>query len=65
LDKNGCVFIIGAANEIIEKALKKRYETDAAKFMDKIVQVTFNLPQISVPDLKIDEIIGDSLKREP
>jgi formylglycine-generating enzyme required for sulfatase activity len=46
MDKKGCVFVIGAANEIIEKALAKQYEEDAGRFMDKIVQVTFNLPQI-------------------
>jgi len=47
MDRKGCVFVIGAANEIIENALKHKYgEEDASKFMDKIVQVTFNLPQI-------------------
>lgn len=47
MDKKGCVFVIGAADEIIENALKHKYgEDDASKFMDKIVQVTFNLPQI-------------------
>ncbi len=53
MDKKSCVFVIGAANEIIEKALRKRYdEEDAIQFMDKIVQVTFNLPQISLDDCK-------------
>ena len=50
MDKKGCVFVIGAANEIIEDALRPRYKEDAGKFMDKIVQVTFNLPKLSVED---------------
>lgn len=52
MDKKGCVFVIGAANEIIIKALKETYKEDAEKFMDKIVQVTFNLPQIPEEDFK-------------
>ena len=47
LDKKGCVFIIGAAQDVIEHALQERYgkEDDIKRFMDKIVQVTFALPQ--------------------
>jgi len=53
MDKKGCVFVIGAAKEIIEKALANQYgEKDAGKFMDKIVQVTFNLPQIQIKDFE-------------
>jgi formylglycine-generating enzyme required for sulfatase activity len=52
MDKAGCVFILGAASEIIEKALKENYGDDACKFMDKIVQVTFNLPLIQADTLK-------------
>ncbi|MGR3179234.1 MAG: SUMF1/EgtB/PvdO family nonheme iron enzyme [Candidatus Anammoxibacter sp.] len=50
MDKPGCVFVIGAAIEIIEKALEKSYKEDSDKFMDKIVQVTFNLPKIPEND---------------
>ena len=58
MDKPGCVFVIGAAKEIIEKALRKTYEGDAIKFMDKIVQVTFMLPVIQPDAFKelIDEL---------
>ena len=53
MDKKGCVFVIGAANDIIEKALSQEYgEVDAARFMDKVVQVTFNLPKIPEDDFK-------------
>lgn len=66
MDKKGCIFVIGAANDIIEKALKEKYEDDdAAKFMDKIVQVTFNLPQVPEPDFKTYiEKINPSLNKE-
>ncbi len=53
MDKEGCIFVIGAANEIIEKALQETYKEDAGKFMDKIVQVTFNLPQIPEKDFEL------------
>jgi formylglycine-generating enzyme required for sulfatase activity len=53
MDKQGCIFVIGAAGEIIEEALKPKYgEEGAGKFMDKIVQVTFNLPQARQDDFE-------------
>jgi formylglycine-generating enzyme required for sulfatase activity len=53
MDRRGCVFVIGAAEEIIQEALTPRYgEEGASKFMDKIVQVTFNLPQALTDDFK-------------
>jgi len=51
MDKKGCVFVIGAANEIIEDALADTYgEEGAARFLEKIVHVTFKLPQIPADD---------------
>ena len=52
MDKKGCIFVIGAAIDIIEEALEETYKADAGKFMDKIVQVTFNLPQKSADDFE-------------
>jgi formylglycine-generating enzyme required for sulfatase activity len=47
MDEEGCVFVIGAADEIIEKALQDQYKgEDARKFLEKIVQVSFHLPEI-------------------
>ena len=46
MDIPGCVFVIGADNEIIFRALEETYKENAERFMDKIVQVTFNLPRI-------------------
>lgn len=57
MDKKGCVFVIGADNDIIIKALKKTYQEDALRFMDKIVQVTFNLPKI--PEEGFNSFIED------
>jgi len=51
MDKRGCVFVIGAAEHIIQAALHKHCEGENARhFMDKIVQVTFNLPQLEEGD---------------
>lgn len=52
MDKKGCVFVIGAAREVIESAIRESYKEkgEAEKFMEKIVQVTFTLPQIREDD---------------
>ena len=52
MDKKGCVFIVGAAEDIILKALKTDYGVDARRFMEKIVQVTFTLPRIPDADFR-------------
>ena len=53
MDKEGCVFVIGAADETIVKELKKTYgDNDARNFLDKIVQLTFTLPRIPDGDFK-------------
>lgn len=65
MDKHGCIFVIGADIDIIEKALKVDYGVDARKFMDKIVQVAFSLPQIPEEDFEsfIKTIYPKLLKR--
>ncbi len=51
MDKKGCVFVIGADEDIIVKALSDEYsQDDAARFMEKIVQVNFKLPRIASND---------------
>ncbi|MEH0020252.1 MAG: SUMF1/EgtB/PvdO family nonheme iron enzyme [Desulfobacter sp.] len=62
MDKKGCVFVIGADNEIIIKALRDTYKDDAPGFMDKIVQVHFNLPRIQDADFRplVERVIGAS-----
>lgn len=53
MDKKGCIFIIGADHEVVESALIDRYGAEGAvRFMDKIVQVTFKLPQIPVDNFE-------------
>jgi iron(II)-dependent oxidoreductase len=47
LDEEGCVFVIGAAEDVIERALRPQYgEEDARRFLEKIIQVSFHLPEI-------------------
>ncbi|MEI6614744.1 MAG: SUMF1/EgtB/PvdO family nonheme iron enzyme, partial [Chrysiogenales bacterium] len=52
LDHRCCVFIIGAARDIIEAAIGQQYQKEAGKFMEKIIQVGFDLPPIPEPDLQ-------------
>ena len=50
MDRPGCVFVLGMDNEIVEKAVKAQYSTiegfDEHAYMDKIIQLQFNLPPI-------------------
>lgn len=46
LDKKGCVFVIGADNDIIRDALEASYPSGADRFMEKIVQLSFTLPKM-------------------
>ncbi len=63
MDRTGCIFVIGACAEILQKALTREYgPQDARLFIEKIVQVRFTLPQILpeqfaqlVQDCKIDK----------
>jgi formylglycine-generating enzyme required for sulfatase activity len=50
LDKTGCVFVLGAHTDVIREAVKKHYtdaglvEQDAADYLDKFIQLHFELP---------------------
>lgn len=47
MDREGCVFVIGADHSMIIQVLEKDYSMEnASKFMEKIVQVSFHLPFI-------------------
>jgi len=52
MDKPGCVFVLGADRDLIEKALEETYPKSAQQFMDKIVQVTFTLPPVPTTDIQ-------------
>lgn len=52
MDRQGCIFVIGASRDIVKKALEKDYGADAEYFMEKMVQVTFNLPYIPEGEFK-------------
>jgi iron(II)-dependent oxidoreductase len=60
MDIPGCVFVIGADNGVIIQALEENYQENAERFMDKIVQVTFNLPRI--PDEEFNPYLDKILK---
>ncbi|MCH8038995.1 MAG: SUMF1/EgtB/PvdO family nonheme iron enzyme [Nitrospinae bacterium] len=64
MDIKGCVFVIGAAKDAIEKAIGETYgEEGAERFLDKIVQVTFTLPKI--PETQIAEYCATLAPDDP
>ncbi len=52
LDKRGCVFVLGADTNIVREAVAQHYkqagfvEDNARDYLDKIIQIRFDLPQI-------------------
>ncbi len=72
MDRPGCVFVIGMDSEIVEKAVKARYAEiegfDEHAYMDKIIQVQFNLPPIRAEHIQAfirEELIGTQPKDNP
>jgi len=52
LDVPGCVFVLGVDREVIEEGIRVRYadyeaKIDGARYLEKIIQIPFNLPPIS------------------
>lgn len=58
LDKKGCIFVLGADTGIIQQAILKHYDDagvtgeSAKDYLDKIVQLRFELPPIMEQDMQ-------------
>jgi iron(II)-dependent oxidoreductase len=58
LDKTGCIFVLAAHTDIIREAVKKHYieeglkEPDANDYLDKFIQLRFDLPPASEDEMK-------------
>jgi iron(II)-dependent oxidoreductase len=69
MDKPACVFLLGAATDVIQSAIEAYYETEKIKeitakdYLDKIIQVRFELPPIRPVDMEVF-IQGLKLKDE-
>ncbi|CAB5121397.1 hypothetical protein D3OALGA1CA_2621 [Olavius algarvensis associated proteobacterium Delta 3] len=51
MDRQGWIFVIGAQFDLVKNALKTRYTEKAAlRFMEKMIHVSYHLPQISDHD---------------
>jgi formylglycine-generating enzyme required for sulfatase activity len=56
LDQPGCVVVMAAAREMVTEAIKRRYELDltgARRFLDKMVQVSCELSQVSREHIEV------------
>ena len=68
LDKRGCVFVLGADTCIVREAVTQHYkqagfvEDNARDYLDNIIQIRFDLPQIG--DIALAGLSGYR-KREP
>ena len=61
LDVPGCVFVLGVDREVVEQGIRVRYRDyeariDGARYLEKIVQIPFNLPP--VPPGAVREYVG-------
>jgi formylglycine-generating enzyme required for sulfatase activity len=52
LDKEGCVFVLGADAEVVRQAVESHYQNakvtgeDADKYLEKVIQLRFDLPPV-------------------
>jgi iron(II)-dependent oxidoreductase len=59
LDKDGCVFVLGAHTEVIQKAVTKIYQDaglsdeNASDYLEKIIQLRFELPPLDEDQMEI------------
>jgi iron(II)-dependent oxidoreductase len=59
LDKPACVFVLGADTDVIQSAIEAHYETEkitgvtAKDYLDKIIQLRFELPRIREADMAV------------
>jgi iron(II)-dependent oxidoreductase len=59
LDKSACVFVLGADTDVIQSAIEAHYETEkiegmkAKDYLDKIIQLRFELPPIRQADMEV------------
>jgi hypothetical protein len=57
LDIKGCVFVLGMDREVVEQGIRVRYASfekvgfDARAYLDKIIQVPFNLPPLGAAQI--------------
>ncbi|NCP86496.1 MAG: hypothetical protein CO094_02975 [Anaerolineae bacterium CG_4_9_14_3_um_filter_57_17] len=68
VDKTGCVFVLGADAGIVQDAVKKYYSEksvtgeNAEDYLEKIIQLRFNLPPISTD--KMDGFVRQQLPKD-
>ena len=68
LDKNGCVFILGADTKIVQDAVVKHYNDAGIKdenvgdYIEKLIQLRFDLPPVPEEEMNayVDDHVEDS-----
>ncbi|REC97709.1 KAP-like P-loop domain-containing protein [Microbacterium sp. AG157] len=66
-DIDGFVFILALDYEYLVKAIRKQYKgADGHRFIEKIVQIPFRIPQLEISSDRLEELIGSwsSLRSE-
>ena len=67
LNDNRCVYVIGMDRQVIETSIKQQYkdlELDEAEYLDKIVQLPFNIPPVHNESLSdfVSNLLPEHLK---
>ena len=70
LDRASCVFVVGAQPDVIEEAVRRRYDDSpalaAVEYLEKVIQVPFVLPRIRTEmALRLVGAEGDVFVRDP
>ena len=72
MDRPGCVFVLGMDCEIVEKSIKAQYRGiegfDEHAYMEKIVQLQFNLPPLRPEHIRgyiREDLVDDRFEKNP
>ena len=68
LNFKGCVFFLGVDRLVLERSIRQHYkdlEVSEVSYLDKIVQLPFNIPPIAPPEMEtfVEHLLSDELKQ--
>ncbi len=73
MDKPGCVFVLGAAADVVRQAVESHYQNEkvtgqnAADYLEKVIQLRFDLPPVpdsAMQDFLLEQRVADDMLAE-